>query len=175
MAGQAIQFTDQVLTGDAALHHAAQALAGVLIDDRDDLDRSPIGGDVELEVHRPHPIRCISDDPRWRGRGTVAFTLSALRYPQPFLTPKTLDLLVIDDPPLAAGIMVGRPETAAGMLFGIGPQPLPQGGVRIGWRRRDRFVALGGAVLPGDAAGEPLADPQHALEVTNGCPPAFRA
>jgi hypothetical protein len=29
--------------------------------------------------------------------------------------------------------------------------------------------------LPGDAAGEPFADPQHALEVTNGCPPAFRA
>jgi hypothetical protein len=36
-------------------------------------------------------------------------------------------------------------------------------------------VALGGAVLPGDAAGEPFADPQHALEVMNGCPPAFRA
>jgi hypothetical protein len=36
-------------------------------------------------------------------------------------------------------------------------------------------VALGGAVLPGHPAGEPFADPQHALEVTNGCPPAFRA
>jgi hypothetical protein len=36
-------------------------------------------------------------------------------------------------------------------------------------------VALSGAVLPGDAAGEPFADPQHPLEVTNGCPPAFRA
>lgn len=36
-------------------------------------------------------------------------------------------------------------------------------------------MALGGSVLPGDAAGEPLADPQHALEVTNGCPPALRA
>ena len=40
---------------------------------------------------------------------------------------------------------------------------------------RGGFVALGGAVLPGHAAGEPFADPQHALEVTNGCPPAFRA
>ena len=39
----------------------------------------------------------------------------------------------------------------------------------------DRLVSLGGAVLPGHAAGEPFADPQHALEVTNGCPPAFRA
>jgi hypothetical protein len=31
------------------------------------------------------------------------------------------------------------------------------------------------AVLPGHAASEPLADPQHTLEVTNGCPPALRA
>jgi hypothetical protein len=29
--------------------------------------------------------------------------------------------------------------------------------------------------LPGDAAGELLADPQHALQVTYGCPLAFRA
>jgi hypothetical protein len=36
-------------------------------------------------------------------------------------------------------------------------------------------MALGGAVLPGDAAGEPFADPECVLEVTNGCPPAFRA
>jgi hypothetical protein len=30
-------------------------------------------------------------------------------------------------------------------------------------------------MLPGDAAGELLADPQHALQVTYGCPPVFRA
>jgi len=105
----------------------------------------------------------------------VTFALSALRYPQAFVAPKPLDLLVIDDPAFAAGVMVGRPETSAGMLLSVGTQPLPQGGVRIGGSRRDRFVALGGAVLPGDAAGEPLADPQRPLEVTNGCPPAFRA
>lgn len=71
--------------------------------------------------------------------------------------------------------MVGRPETTAGMFLRVGPQPVPQGGVRIGGSRRDRFMALGGSVSPGDAAGEPLADLQHALEVTNGCPPTFRA
>jgi hypothetical protein len=51
----------------------------------------------------------------------------------------------------------------------------PAGGVRIGWHRRGGFVTLSGTVLPGDAAGEPLADPQHTLEVTNGRPPALRA
>ena len=33
-------------------------------------------------------------------------------------------------------------------------------------------MPFGGSVLPGDAAGEPFADPQHPLEMTNGCPPA---
>jgi hypothetical protein len=40
---------------------------------------------------------------------------------------------------------------------------------------RGTFVALGSAVLPGHPAGEPFADPQHPLDVTNSCPPAFRA
>jgi hypothetical protein len=51
------------------------------------------------------------------------------------------------------------------------------------WIRRIRvlrgicggFVALGSTVLPGHPAGEPFADPPHALEVTNSCPSAFRA
>ena len=50
-----------MLTGDAALHEAAEAFAGVLIDDRDDLDRPPVGGGVGLEVDRPHPVGCIRD------------------------------------------------------------------------------------------------------------------
>jgi len=29
-------------------------------------------------------------------------------------------------------------------------------------------MPLGRAVLPGDPAGEPLTDPQHSLEMTNG-------
>ncbi len=71
--------------------------------------------------------------------------------------------------------MIGRPETPAGMMLGVDPQPVPQRGVGIGRRRQDGFVTLSRAVLPGDAAGEPLADPQHPLEVANGCPPGFRA
>ena len=82
---------------------------------------------------------------------------------------------MIDDPALSAGVVVGRPEPAARMILGVSAQPLPQRGIGIRGDRRNGFVALGGAVLPGDAAGEPFADPQHPLEVTNGCPPAFRA
>jgi hypothetical protein len=105
----------------------------------------------------------------------VAFTASPLRHPQPFFPPKALDLLVIHCPAFGTGIVVGRPEPATGLVFGVLAQPLPQRGIRILRRRRGRLMTLGGTVLPGNAAGEPLADPQHTLEVTNGCPPAFRA
>ena len=82
---------------------------------------------------------------------------------------------MIDDPTLGTGVMVSGPEPAAGMILGVGAKPIPQCSIGVLWRRRGGLVALGGAVLPGHAAGEPFADPQHALEVTNGCPPVFRA
>ncbi len=78
----------------------------------------------------------------------MAFALSPLWHAEVFLTPKPSNFLVIDDPALAAGVMVSGTKTAAGTLLGVGPQPLPQGGVRIGGSPRDGLVALGGAVLP---------------------------
>jgi hypothetical protein len=105
----------------------------------------------------------------------VAFASSPLRHPQPFFTPKPLNPLVIDNPALTTCIMVSGPEPATRMSLGVGAQPCPQHRIRILRRRRDRFVALGPAMLPGNAAGEPLADPQHLLEMTNRRPPAFRA
>ncbi|BBX55075.1 hypothetical protein MSHO_33680 [Mycobacterium shottsii] len=108
-----------MITGDAALDHTAEALAGVLVDDRHDLDRPPIGGHVELEVHRPHPIGCIGDY-LWRGGGgAVPFALATLRDPQSFLTPKPLHLLMVHFPAFAAGIVVGRSEPATRMLVGV--------------------------------------------------------
>jgi hypothetical protein len=175
VCGHAVEFVDEVIAGDAAFDHPAEAFSGVFVDDRGDLDRSPVGGDVELEVHRPHSVGRISGHVGRRGGGAVAFTLSTLRHPQSFLTPKALNLLVIHCPAFTSGVVVSRPEATAGMILGVGPQPLPQCGIRIGGCRRGGFVALGGAVLPGDAAGEPFTDPQYALKVTNGRPPAFRA
>jgi hypothetical protein len=82
---------------------------------------------------------------------------------------------MIDEPALAAGIVIGRPEPAARVIAGVGTQPGPQRRIRVSWCRRGGLVSLGGAVLPGDAASEPFTDPQHPLEMTNGRPPAFRA
>ena len=61
------------------------------------------------------------------------------------------------------------------MILGVVAQPGPQCGIGILAVVAHRLVALGRAVLPGHAAGEPFTNPQHPLEVTNGRPPAFRA
>jgi hypothetical protein len=53
---QAVQFGDQVLTGDGSLDQPAEAFAGVLIDDGHELDGPAVGGGVELEVGRPYPV-----------------------------------------------------------------------------------------------------------------------
>src|SRR5277367_2068767 len=123
----------------------------------------------------PHAVGRISAHRGRGGGGTVTFTSPPLRHPQPFLAPKTLNFLVIDDPTLAAGVMVCRPKPAARMILGVVTQPPPQRSIRILKGVGDGLVSLSSAVLPGHAASEPFADPQHTLEVTNGRPPAFRA
>ncbi len=51
--------------------------------------RPPIGGDIELEVDRPHPVGRIGDRGR-RGGTAAAVASSPLRYAQSFFTPKRL-------------------------------------------------------------------------------------
>ena len=82
--------------GDAAFNEAARAFTGVLVDDRHDLDRPAIGGGIELEIGRPHPIGSIGARRVGHRRGSVAFAASSLRHPQPLLAPESWNLLVID-------------------------------------------------------------------------------
>jgi len=175
LTGQTVELGDEVLAGDPALDHSAEAFAGVLVDDGHDLDRFPVGGGIELEVHCPHLVGRIRARGVVRGGGAAAFAASPCGNAEPLLAPKALDLLVIDEPTLAARVMVGRPEPAARVVTGVGAQPGPQRRIRVGRRRRHGLAPLSGAVLPGDAASEPLANPQHPLEMTNCRPPAFRA
>ena len=113
-------------------------------------------------------LRGIGDRDAGGGGATVALAASPLRYPQPFLTPKPLNLFVIHDPALIAGVVIGRPEPTTWMAAGILAQPSPRGGIGIPRSRRGGFESLGCAVLPGHPAGQPFTDPQHALKVTNG-------
>ncbi|OBI78024.1 hypothetical protein A9X01_27700 [Mycobacterium asiaticum] len=105
----------------------------------------------------------------------MAFAATALRHAKPFFAPKALHLLVIDCPAFSAGVVIRGPKPTSWAVLGVLAKPGSQGGVGILGGRRDGCVPLGCAVLPGHAAGKPFADPQHALEVTNGRPPTFRA
>lgn len=83
--------------------------------------------------------------------------------------------VVIDIPTLGAGIMMGGPKPTTRMVLGPGTQPFSPRGIQILRRGRHRRVSLGGAVLPGNPAGEPFTESQHSLELVHGSPPAFRA
>ena len=85
----------------------------------------PVGGGVELEIHRPHPIGCIGDHGVRGGRGTVAFAASALRYPKSLFAPKALDFLVIHPPAFTTGVVIRRPEAPPGMILGVGARTSP--------------------------------------------------
>jgi hypothetical protein len=175
LGGQLVQLIDQVIGGDGAFDQPAQAFAGVLVNDGHNLDRAPVGGGIELKVHRPHPIGRIGNSDPGRGAGADALATPARRHPQALLAPQSLQAFVVDIPAVGAGGMVGPAKPPAGMLFGPQAQPRPQSGVRVTQRLAGPAVTLGGAVLPGGPAGEPFTDPQDPLEVVYGRPPAFRA
>ncbi len=175
VAGQPVELIDQNIGGDAAFNQPAQAFPSVLINDRHDLDRAPVGGGVELKVHRPHPIGRIGNHDLGRGAGAEAFAAAALRHPQTLLAPQSLQAFVVDIPAVGAGAVIGAAKPPAGMLFGPQAQPRPQSSIRVARRLAGRAVTLGGAVLPGDPAGEPLTDLHHPHQVVHSGAPALRA
>ena len=90
----------------------------------------------------------------------MAIVLAALWHSKPLFAPKALHFLVIDCPAFCTGVVIPGPKWRS-----------QDRNVASGSRgSRDRLVALGDLMLPGDAAGELLADPQHAAR--NLRPPA---
>jgi hypothetical protein len=164
-----------VSSGDVALDRAAEAFTGVFIHNGHDLDRSAVGGGVELEVHRPDLVRGVSLGHVGRGGGAESFAAAPLRHAQAFYAPQPLDLLVVHGPAFAAGVVIRRAEPASWMVFRVLAQPLPQPCIGVGHSRARRLSSLRCSVLPGDPAGEPFADLHRGDEVRNGRPPAFRA
>ena len=160
--------------GNRALHEAADALPGVFVDDRADLDQSSVLVGVELEVHRPHHVRRVRRR-RVDGRGPDALASTPLRDPEPFVTPQALDLLVVHHPPLGAGVVIRPPIPVAGMVLRPGAQPLPERPIRV----RDRVALerspVRGAAQPDQTARHPFAHPQLALEVIDGGAAPVRA
>src|SRR3954449_11175539 len=57
--GKPVKLVDEPVPSDGAFNEAAKALPGVFVDNRNDLHWSAVGGGVELEVDRPHPVRRV--------------------------------------------------------------------------------------------------------------------
>jgi hypothetical protein len=112
---------------DGVVDEVGEGLAGELVDDVQDLDHSPGGGDVELVVEGPNVIGSDGLEPVGRrGRGAETLALTALgRHPQALLAPQALDLLAVHDPALAAHHGVRSPVAPSGMALGEAPQPGP--------------------------------------------------
>jgi len=172
---EVVEFVDKGVGGDGALDQAAEAFPGVLVDDGHDLDGAAVSGGIELKVDRPHHVRCLGLRHMRCGGTAEAFTAAPLRHSKALLAPQPLDLFVVHNPALAAGVVIGPAKSPPRMVPRVLPEPSAQRRIGICRRGSYRLVSLRRAVLPGDAAGKPFTDPQHPLEVTNGRPTAFRA
>jgi hypothetical protein len=166
-ATRSLEVGGESVRGNRALHEAADALPGVLVDDRADLDRSAVLVGVELEVHRPHHVRRVRRR-RVDGRGPDTLASTPLRDPEPFVTPQALDLLVVHHPPLTPGVVIRPPIPVAGMLLRPRAQPVSQRAIRVGDRVALERATVRGPAQPGQTARHPLAHPRLALEVIDG-------
>ena len=153
----------------------AERLAGVLVDDVEQLQRAAVDGGVELEVQRPDVIRALGPQPLGRdGRVAEPVPLALpLRHPQALLAPEPLDLLAVHRPALLADSAPGEPVAPARVLGRELPQPLPQRVVAVA--AAAGLVALGRAVLPGDLARPPLRQSEPFDDHPNGIASAGRA
>jgi hypothetical protein len=169
-----VETGDRGVGVDGVVDEISEGLAGELIDDVQDLDGLPGGGDIELVVQRSHVIRPGGPEPVGRCRGVAeALALAALgRYPQAIFTPQTLDLLAVHDVALPAQHGVRSPVPPSRMALSEAPRPHAQitVGVCLG-----RLVALCRAVLADDLACPPLRDAEPLLEHVNGSASPRRA
>jgi hypothetical protein len=175
LGGQAIEHGDRGVGVDAPGHHDRQRLAGVLVDDVQQLEHAAVAGRVELEVERPDVVRALRPEPRCR-HGRVAKPL-ALALPgghaQALFAPDALDLLTVHRPALLAQRAPRKPVAPARMLPGQAPQPLAQ--CVFAAEATAGLVTLGRAVLPGDPARPPLRQPKPVHQHLDGLASARRA
>ena len=162
-----LEMRGEPVGGDRPLDQPADAFPGVLIDDRADLDRPALLVGVELEVHRPHHVRCVRCR-RADGRGPDAFATPPLQDAEALVTPEALDLLVVHDPALGAGIVIGAPVPVAGVLLRPGSQPVPQRLVRVCGRVALERPPVRGAGQPGQTARHPFTHLQCPDQVSDG-------
>lgn len=172
--GDTFQGGDGAVGVDAAIDHDGHGFAGVLVDDVQQLEDPAVDGDVELEVQRLHLIRMGGAEPLGgHRRNSEPSLLAGLgRYPEALFAPQPLDLLAVHRPPVVSQHRPGAAVPPTGTGSGELPQTRPQ---RIVAAVTDRCIALGGAVLTGDAARSPFRTAEPLLEHMHGSAAGRRA
>jgi hypothetical protein len=104
LADDLVEAGDGGVRVDGVANEVGEGLAGELVDDVQDLDGPPGGGDVELVVERPDMVRPLRSEPlARRRRGAEPLALTALRrHPEALFSPQALGLLAVHHVPLPA-------------------------------------------------------------------------
>ena len=148
-------------------HHERQALARVLVHDREDLHRPAIPRPVTHEVIRPDVMPVRRPQPEARAvREPQAPPFRLLqRHLQPFASPEPRHPLVVHPPALPPQQSRHRPVPVAAILTRQRGHALRQG-PRLGGHPRG--LALGATGLAHHPACPPLRDAQASLHLHDG-------
>jgi hypothetical protein len=172
--GQAVENANNAVGVDGPVDFDRQGLAGELVNHVEHLQRSAVGGGVELEVHRPDHVRPDrAHRPDRRTDTGQALLPAALRNPQALLAPQAADALVVDLPTSTPCRDRGAAPSPTGPLGAEHAQPDPQLGLLIADRR---WLQTHGATVHADhRTRPPLGDPEPLTQRLDGAALAVRS
>jgi hypothetical protein len=169
-----VQYFHDLVAIDAALGFHRQRLAGELVHDVEQLDRTAVFGDVPLEIKGPHMIGTLGAQPvAWHRGIPTSLAFAALgRHPQPLLPPQPLGALAVDRPALLEQILMGTTVTPPRPTTRERPKRHSQCRVILS---QSQLMTLGRSVLTGKPARPTLREPEPVLQRKNGMAPPGRA
>jgi hypothetical protein len=173
-AGELVQHRHHVFGLAAPAHPDGQAEAAVLVDHVEELQPSPIGGGIELEVHGPDLVRVLGlVTPHGAVSRACPLLLSRGGPLQPLLAPKAVHPLVVHRPSFPPQQAMDHPPAPADVLSGDLTETTTQlpllDGNNLG------RMALCAAVLTHQAADPPLGCPVALLQDRDGPPATLQA
>ncbi len=95
-----VEHSDELISGARPERSHRQSLAGELVHDIEKPDLASVGGDIDLEIQRPHPIRPRRTQPLMSTRTDPSLLTHPDRSFQPVLTPQPAGAFPVDHQPL---------------------------------------------------------------------------
>src|SRR5215217_8013546 len=106
LSGEAVEEGDDGVGVDRSVDDDGWALAGVFVDDVEQLDGAAVDGDVELEVERPQGVGADrAHRPDMGADAGEALLATLVGHLQPFVTPQPPHPLVVDVPAGPASVL----------------------------------------------------------------------